>query len=257
MYMCILVLLLATNTLANHNPLHHANSPEFQLKAARMYEKVLPCLLDAPIANKSVTYKFPVDAEEHFHELKEKTRHLLNVSYFEFTGYQGPWMENKFIEKFYNYSLAQFHGFIPLFIPFFDHCTSPDGVGPDKLEAYLRPLLRPTVMYLAISEGDWGLMAFGNAFPNVLSLSSGGWGHMIIPEIKGELPAAPFPEKFDQDFGFFGTVQQSHRPHVLSVVSGEAGRVSSILLISCFICVCVHSWECRTDKTLGRTGSKT
>ena len=209
-------------------------SPEFQLKADMMYKKVLPCLTSASIANKSAEYKFPLDAEEHFQDIKQKTSVLLNVSYFEFTGYHGPWMENKFIQKFYNYSLSQFHGFIPLFIPFFDHVTSPDGIGPERLEAFLRPLLRPTVMYLAISEGDWGLMALGVAFPNILSLSSGGWGHIIIPEIKGELAETPPPEKFDQDLGFFGTVQQHHRPRVLGVVSDEARTVSVVYCSSIF-----------------------
>lgn len=50
------------------------------------------------------------------------------------------------------------------------------------------------------------------AHPNILTISAGGWGHIPIPLIKGEVPFNPPPEKFQYDTVFFGNIKQHSRP---------------------------------------------
>ena len=79
-------------------------------------------------------------------------------------------------------------------------------------------LLRPDVLYLAVSQDDQGLFeAFMEARPNVLVLSAGGYGHIPIPLIKGEMNYSnPVGASYAQDVGFFGNVRpRLSRVHML------------------------------------------
>ena len=52
--------------------------------------------------------------------------------------------------------------------------------------------------------------------PNILVISAGGWGHIPIPLIKGEVPYLPLPEHFELDTMFFGNINQHSRPEAFS-----------------------------------------
>lgn len=63
--------------------------------------------------------------------------------------------------------------------------------------------------------------------PNIFVLSAGGFGHIPLPLIKGEIPYHPPPNKFEQDIGFFGTIQQQHstRESTLRVIEKAAHQL--------------------------------
>ena len=49
-------------------------------------------------------------------------------------------------------------------------------------------------------------------------MSSGGYGHIPLPLIRGELSYHEPPEKFDLDFCFFGANHQGTRERVLDTL---------------------------------------
>jgi hypothetical protein len=117
--------------------------------------------------------------------------------------------------------LHSFNGLIPLYIQWIDTQIL-RGRYFDYIFYELKDLLRPNVLYVAVSQGDVGLGKIAFANPNILVLSAGGFGHIPLPLIKGELARAPLPSHFEQDIGFFGTVSQASRPEMLALVETTA-----------------------------------
>ena len=115
---------------------------------------------------------------------------------------------------------------------------------------------------LILSIRDVGLGKIGRSHPNILVLAAGGYGHVPLPLIKGEIAysAIPFTSslssltlnqakqlqqahaglpsiqsvniwsnvkfQFGQDIGFFGStgVMQQSRNQMLAIIKGEAER---------------------------------
>ena len=48
----------------------------------------------------------------------------------------------------------------------------------EEIENVLLKVLRPDVMYITVVQGAEGLKSIGDLFPNILVLSSGGYGHV-------------------------------------------------------------------------------
>ena len=196
------------------------------------YRRLRPCLLDFGMPKDSVDkMAFPVDAEEHYKMLLEATkRYRTNIPVHGAVGYGGPWIENYFITKFIDRPLSYFRGLIPLFvqwvdihvvtfnetekmhstmsIPFNTHATLPKTI---------QELLRPDVLYLAVNQDDQGLGRLTTNMPNIISFSAGGYGHIPIPLIKGELAyqEPPAPSEWSADVGFFGNPRPRLSRHQL------------------------------------------
>lgn len=162
------------------------------------YDALLPCLERFPASRGSDLRKFlrplpSLEAEAHYRDLLEKTKHLRApiVPVHSAAGYHGPWMENIFIENFLHQPLSTFNGLIPLFVQFVDiHVLSIEMKNETYYTSsllYVAELLRKDVIYLAVSQDDQGLGVLSRLCPNILVLSSGGYGHIPIPLIKGEI----------------------------------------------------------------------
>lgn len=207
-----------------HNPLHNVSSPEFRELARATYEKVLPCIESAWMiqeADEKTQWSFPDDAQEHYEELLQITESFRHAPVHEYAGYEGPWIENIFIAKFMNVPLHRFNGLIPLFVQWIDSQILRSHYFND-IHSALNDVLRPNVLYLAVSQGDAGLTKIGITHPNILVMSAGGFGHVVLPLIKGEIPYSPPPAQYLQDISFFGTIHQSVRPQMLSQIHEAA-----------------------------------
>jgi hypothetical protein len=152
--------------------------------------------------------QYPIDAEEHYNEIRWKMARWAQHSQHEYhkgAGYSGPWIENEFIahfESLWEEQMGQndttclpdyFGPFIPLFIPWTDHWIHAKSRYPDGFLEDLRSVLRPEVPYITVSQNDQGLRGYGHKFPmssvpNILVLSAGGYGHVPIPLFKQEEP---------------------------------------------------------------------
>jgi hypothetical protein len=196
-----------------------SNQTNFQTIANITYSKVLPCILDAWIMknNEARTFAFPDDAEEHFQFLKDRTARFRTAPVHDYANYQGPWIENIFISRYLDSSVYRFNGLIPLFIQWIDNQILRRHYF-DDINNELRQILRPNVLYLAVSQGDIGLGKIGVSLPNILVLSAGGFGHVPIPLIRGEIPWKPLPDGFQQMIGFFGSIRQGSRVDMLSQI---------------------------------------
>eukprot|EP01039_Chlorochromonas_danica_P004126 gene4126-4525_t len=212
----------------------NTSSPEFHALAAETYRKVLPCLTSAWMisqdqSKQKIRFQFPYDAEFHYEELKNKTACYRNQPIHEYAGYSGPWIENLFIQHYLHRPLASFHGFIPLFIQWIDNQIL-RGRYFDYIYAELGVLLRPNVLYLAISQGDVGLGKIGIRYPNILVLSAGGFGHIPIPLVKGLLSPSPPPPPpattttYPTTIGFYGNIRQSIRSAMFDIIKQEANK---------------------------------
>lgn len=169
-------------------------------------------------------WRFPDDAEDHFQDIYRRTERFRQSPVHEYAGYEGPWIENIFIANYSTKPLSFFRGFIPLFIQWIDTQIL-RGRHFDNIHHELNQVLRPNVLYLAISQGDVGLGKIGVSHPNILALSAGGFGHVVIPLVRGEIPWVPLPEKYEQDIGFFGNFKQATRPDILTIIKETADSV--------------------------------
>ncbi len=222
----------------------------FTLVANTTYANVLPCLKSAwMLAGKDTShYTFPHDAEKHYKELKEATEKFRKAPVHEYSNYEGPWIENLFIEKFMDKPLSYFRGFIPLFVQWIDTQIL-RGPHFNNIHEELNKLLRPGVIYLAVSQGDVGLGMIGAAHPNILVLSAGGYGHVPLPLVKSEVPHRPHvhhagvlnvtvrdevggkavvAQEYKRDIGFFGTLNQqnSGRQEILEKIAKAADKLN-------------------------------
>lgn len=214
----------AASTVITHPPA--VISAEFKkLKeiANITYSKVLPCIQTAwMMAGKETSdWVFPDDAEYHFEEILNRTAKFRTSPVHEYAGYEGPWIENIFISTYMNKPLSFWRGFIPIFVQWIDTQIL-RGRHFDNINHELNQVLRPNVLYLAISQGDVGLGKIGTGHPNILALAAGGYGHVPIPLIRGEIPWVPPPTIFEHDIGFFGNVKQASRPDILEQIKTAA-----------------------------------
>jgi len=80
-----------------------------------------------------------------------------------------------------------------------------------KLPILFKNLLRDDVLYLVVSQSDVGIQLLHALRPNILVLSAGGFGHIPIPLIKGEIEPSRLPggvyQNFSSDIAFFGTLE--------------------------------------------------
>lgn len=181
--------------------------------AADTYKAVIPCIeLGGRVSRVDLeNWKFPEDAEQHFQILKNKTAEYRKIEVNSYCGFDGPWLENIVISEYLEKPLSFFGGFIPLFVQWVDIQVLMNGQ-LEKMQKSLELLLRPNVLYLAISQSDRGILDLGSAFPNIFVLSCGGFGHVPLPLVKGNLDWRPQPAQYEQDFGFYGTVRPPRSP---------------------------------------------
>jgi len=194
---CILLVLAATaaqyvvcsSSSSSSSSIHNISSAEFKQIANETYWKVIPCLerawmLKLKSHHHKINWSFPEDAHDHYLKILRLTKPFRRIQVHEYAGYSGPWLENIFISKFKDLPLYKFNGFIPIFIQWIDSQIL-RGRLFDNILMTLSSVLRPNVIYLAVSQGDVGLGKIGREFPNILVLSAGGYGHIALPLIKG------------------------------------------------------------------------
>lgn len=202
----------------------------FRRRAQDNYKKLEPCIKSAWIyqaKGQNITFEFPQDGHEHFAAVKNKlSRFKRTARVHSYRHYYGPWVENIFISHFENKPLEDFHGIFPLFVPWVDNQKMTEQIWKEIMDA-LSSVLRPNVIYLAVSQGDIGLAKIAEKFPNILVLSGGGFGHIPIPLIKGEIAyhTLNFPPKWDQEIGFFGNMQQASRPVMFDIIRKTADKL--------------------------------
>lgn len=216
----LIVCLIGASAL--YNPLHDTSSPEFRALANDTYIRMRPCIKTWMIKGSRLrNLSFPLDAEQHFAEIKRLTLNFTFGPIHSYANYSGPWIENRFIERFYNAPLYTFRGFIPIFAQWIDSQRL-YRFQYDVLRQVLKKVLRPNVLYMTVSQGAEGIYKAARWHPNLLVFSAGGFGHVPIPLIKGEIPYKPLPMQFEQEIGFFGTPKPITRVAMLDTINATA-----------------------------------
>ena len=134
----------------------------------------------------------------------------------------GPWIENHWIESFSSLPLSYFGGFIPIFAQWVDSEVNDNSHEKqkyrNKVQEFVK-LLRPTVLYVTVTQNDLGLGELPLLFPNILMLSAGGYGHIPIPLIKRNIDYIPIQSNFKFEFSFSGNLRKNtgigHRAEIL------------------------------------------
>lgn len=184
------------------------------------YAAVKPCLtLTGTLNTPHVQYQD--DLEDHFKEVIQVTSQFRGLPPHEGSGnYSGMWIENLYIKHFIGKPFTFFNGMIPLFVQWSDynlyhHYT--DGMTEDQIFRPIADILRKDVLYVAVSQANYGIEFINRNYPNVLMINAGGEGNIAIPLIKGEIPYIPMDyTMFPQwDVGFYGSIDHGHRKKIL------------------------------------------
>ena len=114
---------------------------------------------------------------------------------------------------------------IPIFVQWSDyHLNYRSGISKPQREKTEMELYKPisdkfrkNVLYVVISQANYGIDFLRLNYPNVLIFSAGGEGDIPIPLIKGDLGFIPinstiFPK---YDVGFYGSIDHGHRKKLL------------------------------------------
>lgn len=163
---------------------------------------IISCLKNAPLSSTSIEAldHLVLPDENHYQTLLKATAKYRDIPIHSAAGYHGPWIENHFIRTFMGKPLEYFGGMVPLFIQWtdihvYELATPVDRRNKSiplynggKMFADIARLLRKDIVYAAVSQDDDGLLQLTTLRPNVMSISAGGFGHIAIPLIKGELP---------------------------------------------------------------------
>lgn len=98
----------------------------------------------------------PDDIVEHYKLLLQKTEKMRKLPVHHGAGYNGPWIENHYINHFMRQPLSYFNGLVPLFVQFVDiHVNDfrtkvrPNPTLKSTAEE-LTALLRDDILYVAI-----------------------------------------------------------------------------------------------------------
>lgn len=191
----------------------------FQAKVEAAYAAVAPCLTLAGNF-RPVHLTYHRDLEAHYMHLLNVTARFRGLPPHHGSGFNGPWIENLFIKEFIDKPFAYFNGMLPLFVQWSDynlHHHTTDGLPEARVFQALTDALRSDVLYVAVSQANYGLSFLAHTHPNVLVMNSGGEGNVPIPLIKGEIPYQPvdsaiFPR---YDVGFYGSIDHGHRKKLL------------------------------------------
>ncbi|KAL1503364.1 hypothetical protein AB1Y20_011416 [Prymnesium parvum] len=146
----------------------------------------------------------------HRQQIWNVTAALRGLPVRSYRGYDGPWLENRWIDAFSSSPQHLFGGLIPVFAQWFDayHAHKyakgkAKGARPRPLRAALLELggaMRLDAAYVTVSDYDHGLFHFlapqydGRLllpFSQLLVLSSGGVGHVPLPLLKQPEPPLP------------------------------------------------------------------
>mmetsp|Transcript_8300 Transcript_8300/g.8458 ORF Transcript_8300/g.8458 Transcript_8300/m.8458 type:complete len:372 (+) Transcript_8300:148-1263(+) len=193
-----------------------------------VYNILTPCILDTPFLNgRNLTLKYPNDAEEHYKTLLHITSAYRNFPPHKYKEYKGPWIENYFISTFLPEPLSYFHGLFPLFIQWVDiHVNSITRNHNSQIPSMsnlmneMEHSLRSDVIYFTVSQDDEGLFELIEKFPNILIFSAGGYGHIPIPLIKGNIDYIPMNYPAQYTVGFYGgTLHSSKRLQIFKELS--------------------------------------
>jgi hypothetical protein len=133
---------------------HDYNHIHRNMKIANYtYDKVLPCLLSAwsMVGRNRSDFIYPHDAEVHYLDIFQRTEHYRNIPIHEDANYEGPWIENQFVNLYSKLPLTHFKGFIPIFVQWIDTQIL-RGRHFDNLLHILNSVLRHDVLYLTISQ---------------------------------------------------------------------------------------------------------
>jgi hypothetical protein len=182
---------------------------------------------------------YPNDAKEHFLEIHQALRRWTDKSKPHcHARFCGPWIENHWIDRFYNLTRDEasclsdsFGPFVPLLIPWVDLWVNrPKKFKyPKGFVQTLMGVLRPDVPYITVSQNDQGLPA-NEEIPqmnNILVLSAGGYGHVPIPLLKqdeSQVEPIPHPRKWLVSYvGSLGHAPDEMRQRMHDYFVNESG----------------------------------
>ena len=154
-------------------------SMTFQAIVEQTYKKVSPCLT---VSNsfKDPQVRYYNDLELHYKEILSITAQFRGLPPHPGSGnYSGMWIENLFIKSFIDKPFEYFNGLIPLFVQWSDYNIFHhygDGKNEEEIFKPLANLLRKDVIYVAVSQANYGIQFLKKYHRNVIVMNAGGEG---------------------------------------------------------------------------------
>lgn len=174
-----------------------------------MIEDVIKCLKksNSPHGYANITKVPPFfERKKHYYNLLKKTqKYRYNDFVNTWVGYQGPWIEDIWVDYFIGKKYSEFGPFVPLFVDWLNMflITKRKMKKYHKLTKEIFDLLKPDYLYITVTGGDQAIEGVFNTdkypleFPkNLLVLSASGRGHIaILQNAKLYNVVEPLPEK--------------------------------------------------------------
>jgi len=157
---------------------------------------------------KNLSMRYPADGVEHYQRVhKALKQYIEGVPMHSAAGYDGPWIENRWILQFSVEATRTiketgdlkvvFGPYIPLFIPWVDLWLNANPTPfqyPRGFVNALKDVLDPNTLYVTVSQSALGIRAnevSPGGIQNILVFSAGGNGHVPIPLLKSVVPTCP------------------------------------------------------------------
>jgi len=140
-----------------------------------------------------------------------------HIHKFTHGGWGGPWIDDLFISNLSQMPASFFRPIIPLFINWQDYMQQHDK-SADLWET-LELIIDPRFPYITVNQHDCGNDRLTNSYPNVIVLSSGGYGHIALPLVRGERPTPSIkPQQRARNIFWKGEEAFHHRAKALHVL---------------------------------------
>ena len=178
------------------------------------------------------------DWRRHMTNVLEGTARMRNINWHAGFQWSGPWIENHWIARWNEAvnaadlaTLEQaFYPVVPLFVQWTDGQYGLADVQDDQRSRAWHlfkdgKLLRPDIIYVTVTQHDVGgpsIHLLCKHYKNVMVFSSGGWGSVILPLIKGEFNVRNDPEPRPRRtfMSFIGAVHRS-RVHMVAAIENS------------------------------------
>jgi hypothetical protein len=145
---------------------------------------------------------------ENILKASEVFRDLPALSY---KGFSGPTLEQHWIRTFGKLPLRDFLPWVPLFIQWTDYGARGGYIKRSKrynrLEKWMLEFLRKDIIYITVVQYDQGIGNLQLLFPNIVTISSGGYGYAKIPLLLRPLSPLPPPSRDSTLLSFTGSLK--------------------------------------------------
>ena len=164
--------------------------------------------------------------EQHYKNILSMTAPYREYPVHSFGGYNGPWIEDVWIDTFIGKNYSTFGPFIPLFVAWLNMYKYERGREYRNLIREVFKMLDPNYIYITVVQSCYGIEGFRGLMkevpPNLIILTPASRGHVPVPHLRAIQPIVDMkPIKYETVF--LGTDIYTARRQVIKYMKEKYG----------------------------------